>query len=89
LAVRYRHQRLYPCLHPAIEPHLPLELELRTASHRHRFRLEGEGPTFVPVAVEAPVPPGGGTGERRYAEEPGPWRARRHQDASTIDLRLD
>ena len=89
LAVRYRHQRLYPCLHPAIEPHLPLELELRTASHRHRFRLEGEGPTFVPVAVEAPVPPGGGTGERRYAEAPDPWRARRHQDASTIDLRLD
>ncbi len=28
LAVRYRHHRLYPCLHPGLEPHLPLVLQL-------------------------------------------------------------
>jgi uncharacterized protein (DUF2126 family) len=28
LAVRYRQHRLYPCLHPGIDPHLPLVLQL-------------------------------------------------------------
>ncbi|MGB5133884.1 MAG: transglutaminase family protein [Prochlorococcaceae cyanobacterium] len=28
LAVRYRQHRLYPCLHPGVDPHLPLVLQL-------------------------------------------------------------
>jgi uncharacterized protein (DUF2126 family) len=33
VAVRYRVERLYPCLHPTIAPHLPLELALVARLH--------------------------------------------------------
>jgi len=42
LAVRYRQHRLYPCLHPGIEPHLPLVLQLLEAG-----ASAGEAPATV------------------------------------------
>ncbi|MFM7266278.1 MAG: transglutaminase family protein, partial [Cyanobium sp.] len=78
LAVRFRQQRLYPCLHPAIEPHLPLEMEVRTPEGRRRFVLNGAGHRFEPLA-----------GELTWPERQGAWAGRLHPDDVTIDLRLD
>ena len=45
LAVRYRQQRLYPCLHPGIAPQLPLLLELLDDGDAAIacWRIDGEG----------------------------------------------
>ncbi|MEB3171526.1 MAG: hypothetical protein VKK43_09140, partial [Synechococcaceae cyanobacterium] len=77
LAVRFRQQRLYPCLHPAIEPHLPLELDVRTPEGRRRFVLDGTGRRFEPL-----------TGDPTWPERAEPWAGRQHPDDVTIDLRL-
>ncbi|MBD2549160.1 transglutaminase family protein [Microcystis elabens FACHB-917] len=79
LAVRFRFQRLYPCLHPAIEPHLPLELLLRTPDGEWGFRLHPDGHRFE--AVDGPL----------AAPLPGalPWRGRQRPMDLTIDLRID
>jgi uncharacterized protein (DUF2126 family) len=77
LAVRYRLQRLYPCLHPAIAPHLPLRLSLHGEAGGQAFQLNGDGTSFIPApeaVVEVPQ------GE--------PWRGRRRREDCTIDLRL-
>ncbi|MFM9109357.1 MAG: hypothetical protein ACKOPN_01920, partial [Prochlorococcaceae cyanobacterium] len=79
LAVRYRHQRLYPCLHPAQPPQLPLVLELVTAAGGQRFQL-GEGdPAFRPMGPsETPLP-----------QAKGDAGAGRHHPCDvTVDLRL-
>jgi len=77
LAVRFRQQRLYPCLHPAIEPHLPLELDVRTPEGRRRFVLDGTGQRFEPL-----------TGDPTWPERAEPWAGHQHPDDVTIDLRL-
>ncbi len=82
LAVRYRQHRLYPCLHPGIAPHLPLQLELlrrdgapdAPAIARWQ-RVDPSGP-FQPADREAPWP--------LSAE---PWSLAPGSDC-TVDLRL-
>jgi len=76
LAVRYRLQRLYPCLHPAIAPHLPLILSLHSDGAGRAFQLNQEGTAFL-AASEAAADPQG-----------EPWWGRRWSDDTTIDLRL-
>ena len=78
LAVRYRLQRLYPCLHPAIAPQGPLRLSLwGSEGCDDVLELNGEGSRFVPLdGVVAPP-----------LEGP-PWKGRHRADACTIDLRL-
>ncbi len=78
LAVRFRQQRLYPCLHPAIAPHLPLQLQLRTPSGRLNFQLDASGNRFVPL-----------TEELAWPEQAPCWQGRLHPSDVTIDLRLE
>lgn len=78
-AVRFRFQRLYPCLHPAIEPHLPLELLLRTPDGVWGFRLHPDGHRFEVVDGPLAVPLPGAL----------PWRGRQRPMDLTIDLRID
>ena len=79
LAVRFRFQRLFPCLHPAIEPHMPLELLLRTPGGDVGFRLHPEGHRFESCPVAAPGP---------VADAPA-WQGRQRPTDHTIDLRID
>ena len=89
VAVRYRQEALYPCLHPCIANHLPLELQLidrllgqaiaqwtlpNEATGFEQQALEPSAPTSEPAS---PAIPG-----------PGPWRGAR-PGACTVDLRLD
>lgn len=87
LALRYRRHRLYPCLHPAIAPQLPLELVLATPAGCHRFQLQGSDHEFQPLAsADPPAGDGGATGA-----DPTPvdlWGRRHRPDDVTIDLRL-
>jgi uncharacterized protein (DUF2126 family) len=81
LAVRYRLQRLYPCLHPGIPPHWPLRLVVGGPSGVEAYELSDSGHRFLPVA---PLPGDPG--------EPVPdqaWGGRDHPDAVTLDLRLE
>ena len=86
LALRYRRHRLYPCLHPAIAPQLPLELELVTPHNCHRLRLEEPADQVQWLGAE----PGGLLGppvsgaDGAAAVQGG----RHHPDDVTIDLRL-
>ncbi len=80
LAVRYRHLRLYPCLHPAIAPQLPLDLQILTPTGCSSFRLEEQDLAFRPVdptslAGADPAAP--------------PWSGRQRPVDVTLDLRLD
>jgi uncharacterized protein (DUF2126 family) len=79
LAVRFRFQRLYPCLHPAIDPHMPLELIVRTPGGDRAFQLHPDGHRFdpAPSPVAEPVP------------DAPPWRGRQRPTDLTIDLRID
>ncbi|MFN7229854.1 MAG: transglutaminase family protein [Synechococcaceae cyanobacterium] len=86
LAVRYRHQRLYPCLHPAQAPQLPLELELVSPSGRQRFVLE-EGDTGFRPLTKAAEPPAA-TQPPAACPAAGATTGRRAADDHTIDLRL-
>jgi uncharacterized protein (DUF2126 family) len=76
LSVRYRLQRLYPCLHPAIAPHLPLVLSVHGSTKGQAFQLNPEG-TALLAETEAIANPQG-----------QPWRGRRRNGDATIDLRL-
>ncbi|WP_216912626.1 MULTISPECIES: transglutaminase family protein [unclassified Synechococcus] len=78
LAVRFRFQRLYPCLHPAIEPHMPLELIVRTPGGDRAFQLHPDGHRFdaAPSPVAEPVP------------DAPPWQGRQRPTDLTIDLRI-
>jgi uncharacterized protein (DUF2126 family) len=79
LAVRFRYQRLYPCLHPAIAPHLPLDLTLLTPEGTLNYRLHEEGHRFEScLPPETPADP-----QRR------PWQGRQRPTDCTIDLRID
>jgi uncharacterized protein (DUF2126 family) len=80
LAVRYRHQKLYPCLHPAIEPQLPLELSLEEAGRAvAHFRLEDTEEAFRPGAP---------TAEARIGEAAEPAWPAPPTGTCTVDLRL-
>lgn len=88
LAVRYRQHRLYPCLHPAIAPHLPLQLELHTLQTsdsaspdspslpRARWQLLDPDGAFQPADDQPPWP-----------VQVEPWRLA-PGSGSTVDLRL-
>ena len=78
LAVRFRLQRLYPCLHPAIEPHRPLVLQLRTPAGRFSYQLDLNGTRFDPLA-ENP----------NWPEQAPVWRGKLYPDDVTVDLRLE
>ena len=59
LAVRYRQEALFPCLHPCLPVDVPLELELSDAASGTRlqaWRLEREEQGFGPIAVQPEVP---------------------------------
>jgi uncharacterized protein (DUF2126 family) len=79
LAVRYRLQRLHPCLHPAIDPHPALPLVLEGPGERLGFHLRDDGLAFLPDA------------EAVAALNPGarPWQGRRRPRDVTVDLRID
>ena len=80
VAVRYRHQRLFPSLHPAIAPQLPLRLELRTPLGRQTYGLSEIDVRFEPVEPAEPEPAG---------KPPVPaWSGRLRPDDVTIDLRM-
>jgi uncharacterized protein (DUF2126 family) len=79
LAVRFRFQRLYPCLHPAIAPHMPMDLVLRTPGGDVGYRLHPEGHRFEPCPVPAPGPVPGAPA----------WQGRQRPTDHTIDLRID
>ena len=93
LAVRYRLERLYPCLHPTIAPHLPLELALvaRNDGGLGRLRLPAGDPHLPRWTL---LSEDGGFLAQTTAscEVPveaaaGPWRGA-SPDAVTVDLRL-
>jgi uncharacterized protein (DUF2126 family) len=77
LAVRYRLQRLYPCLHPSIAPHLPLVLTLHGDGADRAFLLNQEGTAFL-------ANPDGAAADAQGQ----PWQGRRRSGDATIDLRL-
>ncbi len=91
LAVRYRHQRLYPCLHPAIEPQLPLRLELHTPGGVAWFQLTDADTHFAELA--APDHLAGPDHAQPQDGQPGrsapPWAGRIRPGDVTLDLRLD
>jgi uncharacterized protein (DUF2126 family) len=89
LAVRWREQRLYPCLHPGIAPLGPLVLAIEPRgsqgveepkSWSSHWSLEPGAPRFMPLArgAWAPAPPANGA---------GPWQHEREPDTCTVDLR--
>jgi uncharacterized protein (DUF2126 family) len=86
LAVRYRHSCLYPCLHPAIAPHLPLWLRISTAERHHSFCLKSEEEGFV-AAPDLPHAEDPAASPSEEAAGSG-WGKRRPGDV-TVDLRLD
>ena len=91
--MRYRLERLYPCLHPTIAPHLPLELALvaRNDGGLGRLRLPAGDPHLPRWTL---LSEDGGFLAQTTAscEVPvdaaaGPWRGA-SPDAVTVDLRL-
>jgi uncharacterized protein (DUF2126 family) len=84
LAVRFRHHRLYPCLHPALEPHLPLTLVVRTPEGDLPFQLQEEGLRFAALSGEAAA-----LALAEATREAPAWAGRRHAQDVTIDLRLE
>jgi uncharacterized protein (DUF2126 family) len=81
LAVRFRLQRLYPCLHPGIAPDWPLRLVVGSPEGVQAYGLTATGERFQPVALEPSDP--------RSPEGLIPWRGRERPDAITLDLRLE
>ncbi len=79
LAVRFRYQRLYPCLHPAINPQMPLELVLRSPAGDVGFALQEDGHRFEPSSAAS----------RGVDPQARPWQGRRKPTDHTIDLRID
>jgi len=88
VAVRYRQEALYPCLHPCIANHIPLDLQL---IDRHQGRaiaqwsLPNEATGFELQAGDPPTPANDPASPN--TPEPNPWRGAR-PGACTVDLRL-
>ena len=89
LGLRYRHSRLYPSLHPCIDPHLPLQLEIGgQASAPDRFVLgapDAESTAFVPVSGLEDGPDSAPALD--WSPRGGPWPAPA-PGQRTLDLRL-
>ncbi|MEB3318431.1 MAG: transglutaminase family protein [Cyanobacteriota bacterium] len=81
LAVRYRLQRLYPCLHPGIVPDWPLRLVVGYGEGVQAYSLSATGERFLPVPLEPTDP--------RSPDAAPAWRGRERPDAITLDLRLE
>ena len=81
LAVRYRLQRLYPCLHPGIAPDWPLRLLVGSPAGVEAYVLSATGERFLPVDLEPSDP-------RAPSVRPA-WGGRERPDAITLDLRLE
>lgn len=83
LGLRYRHSRLYPSLHPCIDPHLPLRLEISgPAADPARFQLGAEGSDRISFEPnEAPDP------KDDWGVHGAPWPAPA-AGLRTLDLRL-
>ena len=84
VAVRYRQEALFPCLHPCLAPQVPLRLELLERSSAQplaAWRLESESRGFEPL-----------TGEDNLRPAPAATQAalqgEREHDC-TLDLRLE
>jgi hypothetical protein len=88
LAVRWREQRLFPCLHPGIPPEGPLALTL-TAKGTHgldplpicRWQLAPAALAFTPLA---PTP---GAAPPAAAQTANPWQLWPDPQGVTVDLR--
>ena len=83
LAVRFRQEALFPCLHPLLAPQSPLLLTLQERGGPQvigRWQLRHESEGFEEL-MEAPVEV---SGSQDGAQ---PWRGAREHDA-TIDLRF-
>jgi uncharacterized protein (DUF2126 family) len=82
LAVRYRLQQLYPCLHPGIPPNWPLRLLVGSPAGVEAYTLSANGERFESVELEPSDPPtreaGGAT-----------WTGRESPGSVTLDLRLE
>lgn len=91
LAVRYRQHRLYPCLHPGIDPHLPLVLQLLEAGAPAGEAAEA-GDASLPLAQWSLQTGDSGwqpqTPRRVTAAPVAPWRSL-EAGHCTVDLRLD
>jgi uncharacterized protein (DUF2126 family) len=88
VAVRYRQEALYPCLHPCIANHIPLDLQL---IDRHQgqaitqWTLPNEATGFESPALQPSATNSDPTSPN--SPEPSPWRVAR-PGACTVDLRL-
>jgi len=88
VAVRYRQEQLYPCLHPAIAPHVPLELAVLGAAPGGdpavcgHWSLSSEADGFI-------KPSENGTPDQELVawNAQAPWRGGQPK-AVTVDLRL-
>ncbi|MEB3331845.1 MAG: transglutaminase family protein [Synechococcaceae cyanobacterium] len=78
LAVRFRFQKLHPCLHPGIPVQAPLELRLCGPGGEQLFRLHPGGRRFDPVDPGSAAALDGGPA----------WSGRRRPGDVTLDLRL-
>ena len=97
VAVRYRLERLYPCLHPTIAPHLPLELAMVARSDNGSGQGGGSGasqaacPTlqrWTLLSEDGGFLPQEPTGVDGLVDRvAAPWRGA-SPDAVTVDLRL-
>jgi uncharacterized protein (DUF2126 family) len=88
VAVRWREQRLYPCLHPGIPPQGPLELVLEPRSISEaapgpiqRWQLPAGAARFAPLSPESPSDQAA-SGEGPASQSPWPTGG-----GCTIDLR--
>ena len=81
LAVRYRLQQLYPCLHPGIAPHWPLRLLVGSPQGVEAFTLSPTAERFIRVGLEPSDP--------KSPAMLAPWQGRERPDAITLDLRLE
>lgn len=83
LAVRFRQEALFPCLHPLLAPQVPLTLQVQErpgGSVVAGWQLNHESNGFEPLTESGPESPGTGA-------EMTPWRGAREHDA-TVDLRF-
>ncbi len=83
LAVRFRQEALFPCLHPCLPPDVPLLLELRAAGSptiQARWQLECESSGFEPLTDPSPA-----AAEIRPDAQPLRGAG---EHCSTVDLRL-
>lgn len=81
-ALRYRHHRLYPCFHPAIAPHLPLQLTIRRQDNGDTvadFRLQESDLSFRPMEPE--------TAPNTHANPNAPAWSGPRPGLCTVDLR--